>query len=1104
MDHPSGEEEQWWNIMKMHRCTVTLVFVAAAWNAAGQTAVDLSRQGKLGTGTTLPVHCTVGQVFFKTDAPAGANLYACTTSNNWSVMGLPPLGGDASGTQQSITVKGIQGRAVSVASPADQNVLRWNAATGQWEPGPVPNVGSANPPGSCIAGSLYLRNDLVSNIQQLYVCSNTDTWTMASIRSGPAASRPANCVAGQTWLSTDTAAMAYCSVTGNPGTWSAISGPQGPAGPPGPAGTSILSGYGAPSAATGNNGDFYLSTSGSCLYGPKAAGAWPGTCTSLVGSSDYSGVSGNSKLVTTHAATGMTVSAVEGNCQNPNSGSLQASICYDFYQGGLFNPASYGNLIGIHSRAHMANGYNAINNSNKNTMIGGLFDSRFNSAGQRNGLVSTTWCYGVGDCQGVASIVLSGSYITAPGDEANVLFQGTWQTPNVHRSMITTGLTLSTCAVTALAASVAQSTGPTDYKTVPVSGATTNCAVGDWLTVDNGVPVPTPGGGNTLVEVIQINAKTSNSITALFKQPHSSYAPVAPSPVLISTSEEMNNDNFGWGQNQWAVDMTATPYTTGTASVNASAVTGVGTSWTDNMVGGNAALIGCISFDANTVSISPFNTSPARMWYPIIARGSGTTLTLLWDYFNLDGASTAIAGNYIIRPCARIGGFDMSYGTTSSSISGVVLESNAFPWSTGHTVEQAISPRITMQHGILCNTFPYTIQGAGASGDCFVAANNGNAALGSAFTVDPSLRDDATHAGWVNGLKINANTSGSMLHLGGHALNGYGIYMPASTTDPKKLHWENASGLDSAEFYPGATGSGLRVDSSSGKLAIGSFGGFAGTLGTANLRGNVLFNFPAEGAGTDTLCTMNTGCGGGSGGGSIGGSSGSTGNAIIRANGSGGTTVQSSGVLIGDDNNLYMPNGTGITAKDSSGAYRTLMVFDGANGFNLGGSSVAALNFNAASGSQIAFNQGADNPLLIHHNNRVSIGGNSTNDVFTALFLDTIHTSTNVWIREGSAQSGTALSIQNAAGVEKFGVNPANGNTSIGAATFDPSALTAARTITLPNVGGTPMLYQANTTGSTAFAPAGSNCPATNCVTPYTWMQVTTADGSTAYMPVFK
>jgi len=52
-------------------------------------------------------------------------------------MGLPALGGDASGTQQSVTIKGIQGHAVSAASPADQNVLRWNATTGQWEPGTV-------------------------------------------------------------------------------------------------------------------------------------------------------------------------------------------------------------------------------------------------------------------------------------------------------------------------------------------------------------------------------------------------------------------------------------------------------------------------------------------------------------------------------------------------------------------------------------------------------------------------------------------------------------------------------------------------------------------------------------------------------------------------------------------------------------------------------------------------------------------------------------------------------------------------------------------------------------------------------------------------------
>src|ERR1017187_5653285 len=135
--------------MKIHRSTMTLVLAAGAWHAAGQTAVDLSRQGKLGTGTTLPVRCTVGQVFFKTDASAGANLFACTTPNVWSVMGLPVLGGDASGTQQSMTVTGIQGRGVSTAGPADQNVLRWNAAAGHWEPGPVAATGTALPPGTC-------------------------------------------------------------------------------------------------------------------------------------------------------------------------------------------------------------------------------------------------------------------------------------------------------------------------------------------------------------------------------------------------------------------------------------------------------------------------------------------------------------------------------------------------------------------------------------------------------------------------------------------------------------------------------------------------------------------------------------------------------------------------------------------------------------------------------------------------------------------------------------------------------------------------------------------------------------------------------------------
>ena len=53
----------------------------------------------------------------------------------------------------------------------------------------------------------------------------------------------------------------------------------GAAGPAGAAGNTVLNGSGVPSSGTGNNGDFYINLSATppTLYGPKAAGAWPGS-----------------------------------------------------------------------------------------------------------------------------------------------------------------------------------------------------------------------------------------------------------------------------------------------------------------------------------------------------------------------------------------------------------------------------------------------------------------------------------------------------------------------------------------------------------------------------------------------------------------------------------------------------------------------------------------------------------------------------------------------------------------------------------------------------------------------------------------------------------
>ena len=74
-----------------------LPFLMAAAVTA-QTQVDLKSQARrvdftsanwtrpIKTGTALPAACTLGDMYFKTDAPAGQNLYACTGPNTWSAQ----------------------------------------------------------------------------------------------------------------------------------------------------------------------------------------------------------------------------------------------------------------------------------------------------------------------------------------------------------------------------------------------------------------------------------------------------------------------------------------------------------------------------------------------------------------------------------------------------------------------------------------------------------------------------------------------------------------------------------------------------------------------------------------------------------------------------------------------------------------------------------------------------------------------------------------------------------------------------------------------------------------------------------------------------------
>lgn len=110
-------------------------------------------------------------------------------------------------------------------------------------------------------------------------------------------------------------------------------------------------------------------------------------------------------------------------------------------------------------------------------------------------------------------------------------------------------------------------------------------------------------------------------------------------------------------------------------------------------------------------------------------------------------------------------------------------------------------------------------------------------------------------------------------------------------------------------------------------------------------------------------------------------------------------------------------------------------------------------------------------------------GGGPTSDFYTAPSLKT------VYVGKQSSTSGdnSVFIVQNRVGTPLL-----KGDTN-GVGTL---------TLGLGN-SSVVKLNTTNTTGAMA-ASLGSNCPAVTCTSPYTWITLQSADGSTVYMPVFK
>ena len=122
-----------------------LLAAAAVPAAYTQTQVDLKWQTKgsvdftnaattkpFKSGAILPATCTVGELFWNTTVPAGANIYGCTAPNNWTAESGSAAG--LAGYTEPTTVNNLQGFPVSAAAPASGQALIWSAADNEWEP----------------------------------------------------------------------------------------------------------------------------------------------------------------------------------------------------------------------------------------------------------------------------------------------------------------------------------------------------------------------------------------------------------------------------------------------------------------------------------------------------------------------------------------------------------------------------------------------------------------------------------------------------------------------------------------------------------------------------------------------------------------------------------------------------------------------------------------------------------------------------------------------------------------------------------------------------------------------------------------------------------
>lgn len=167
------------------KCAIGLLFLLAG-RFFGQTVttLNLSTQGHnpdfasfpftrpISTGPAVPATCQLGQMFFNTAAPAGQNIYACTQTNTWTLLGAFTLLPAGPSTLGGVVVTGSS--ALNVNS---NGLLSANVGTG---PGTLAAGNDTR-----IANALQPTSQIpATNVTGLARSATIDTTSASNISTG--------------------------------------------------------------------------------------------------------------------------------------------------------------------------------------------------------------------------------------------------------------------------------------------------------------------------------------------------------------------------------------------------------------------------------------------------------------------------------------------------------------------------------------------------------------------------------------------------------------------------------------------------------------------------------------------------------------------------------------------------------------------------------------------------------------------------------------------------------------------------------------------------------------------------------------------------------